>query len=155
MIRQANDRDREALGRVYCSSWREGYRGIIPDAYLDKLTVDICAPKKVNPDNNLVADIGGIIGLVNFGASREAENAGELRAIYVMPEYWGSGCAQELFSAAAEELRRQEYESFYLWVLEENVRARKFYEKMGMKPSGDKKIVSIGGKDLYEIRYDS
>ena len=54
---------------------------------------------------------------------------------------------------ALSELRKQGYTKAFLWVLEENNRARAFYEKMGFTIS-DKSIESnIGGKDLKEVSY--
>ena len=156
MIRPAVQGDNAALGKIYCLSWQSGYKGILPDEYLAALTVEICAPKKVNPDLNLVweeADTA-LTGIVNFGPAREGEgNIGELRAIYVLPEVWGSGVAARLFSAAAERLKARGYEHFYLWVLEDNLRARRFYEKMGMRRTDERKEVNIGGKFAAEVKY--
>ena len=156
MIRPAAQGDSSAMGKIYCLSWQGGYKDILPEEYLAALTEEVCAPKKVNPDCNLVweeAD-GTLAGLVNFGAARGGEeNIGELRAIYVLPEVWGSGIAAKLFSAAAERLKARGFEHFYLWVLEDNLRARRFYEKMGMRRADERKEVNIGGKFAAEVKY--
>ena len=41
----------------------------------------------------------------------------------------------------------------FLWVLEENLGARHFYEKEGFSATDDDLNDNIGGKDLREIRY--
>ena len=156
MIRSAEQNDGAALGRIYCLSWQEGYKGILPEEYLSALTVEFCAPKKIYPDNNLVWEdaSGGLTGLVNLGASRDGEVAcGELRAIYVLPDAWGSGVAAGLFRAAVDRLKERGFDRFFLWVLEDNFRARRFYEKMGMKCTDERKAVNIGGKETAEVKY--
>ncbi|MGI5900672.1 MAG: GNAT family N-acetyltransferase [Christensenellales bacterium] len=157
MIREAGGNDREALGKVYCLSWKEGYRGILPAAYLDLLTPESCAPKSIIPKNNLIAEWeGSVAGVVSFGPARDEAptNTGEIRAIYVLPELWRHSLGKALFSAAAERMRGQGMPSFYLWVLKDNVRARGFYEKMGMKNAGIDRVINIGGENFYEIKYE-
>ncbi len=73
MIRQVRDDDREALGRVFCFGWKAGYKGILPDDYLDALTAETCTPKGVPSQNYYVmvkpAD-DEVVGLLNVGAAR-------------------------------------------------------------------------------------
>ena len=156
ILRPAGEGDREAMGKVYCASWKKGYRGILPAAYLESLTIEICAPKRVNGKNNVVAFLGDeMAGLVNFGPPREslAAGEGEIRAIYVHPAHWGKGAAEILFRSALKNLYMAGDNSVYLWVLKENGRARRFYEKMGLQASGVLRTVQIGGEDTEEIRY--
>ncbi|MBO5257205.1 MAG: GNAT family N-acetyltransferase [Clostridia bacterium] len=157
MIRQVREEDGEALGRVFCFGWKEGYKGILPNDYLDALTVEICTPKKVPPQNYYVAESDGkVVGLVNFGTARDTEfaDSGELRAIYVHPDHWQSGFGHALFDAAINRLAELGYPKFYLWVLRENARARHFYEKMGMQITADERILSIGSTVVTEVRYE-
>ena len=51
------------------------------------------------------------------------------------------------------ELKIQGYENIFLWVLEENSRARHFYEQFGFSPTDDFLDDNIGGKELREVRY--
>ena len=158
VLRNATPADAVALGNVYCYAWKEGYKNIIPQQFLDSLTVEKSAPPpdRINCDNNYVAEYDGkIVGLVNYGPGRDAEsdNWGELRSIYVLADCWGKGVGRSLFEKAAEVLKERGYAGFYLWVLKENERARRFYEKMGMVCCGDEKTITIGGKELVESRY--
>ena len=58
-----------------------------------------------------------------------------------------------LLSKVVNELKNQGFEEVFLWVLEDNHRARKFYEKFGFLCTGDYIEDSIGGKELREVRY--
>lgn len=74
-------------------------------------------------------------------------------SLYVLPEEFRKGYGGTLLSYVSKVLKENGYSNIYLWVLEENQRARNFYEKMGFQPNGDRIIQSIGGKDCMEIRY--
>lgn len=163
MIRQVRESDREALGRVFCFGWKAGYKGILPSEYLDALTVETCTPKGVPSQNYFVAvdtaqaeDAGTVVGLVSVGAARDAEfaDSGELRAIYVHPDHWRNGYGHALFDAAEKRLAELGYPKFYLWVLRENARARRFYEHMGMRLTGDERMLSVAGTEVAEVRYE-
>ena len=58
-----------------------------------------------------------------------------------------------LMDAALEGLRRLGYRSAFLWVLEDNARARGFYEHGGWRDSHEARIEEIGGKELRELKY--
>lgn len=46
-----------------------------------------------------------------------------------------------------------DYSDIFLWGLEENHKARRFYEKMGFVFSGNSMETQIGGKKLREVQY--
>lgn len=146
------------MGRVYCLSWQKAYEGIVPQDFLNHLTPENSAPPadRISAGNSRVFEENGeIVGLVNFGVSRTpiSENFGELRSIYVLPEHWAKGIGSRLFAEARAELKKAGFDGFYLWVLRDNLRARRFYEKMGMTSANAEKIDSIGGKELVEVKY--
>lgn len=63
------------------------------------------------------------------------------------------GYVRGLMSAAMEELKKQGYQKIYLWVLEENSSARRFYERMGFVPGGRTQTGSFAGKEVRELQY--
>lgn len=158
VLRKAAPADYLQIGNVYCLSWKEGYKNILPQDFLNSLTAEKCAPRpeNINENNNFVAEIDGVIvGLVNYGESRDNpdENMGELRSIYVLPCFWEKGIGRELFKNAYSESERTGFDGFYLWTLKENCRSRKFYEKMGMRCTDTEREIFIGGKSFTEIKY--
>jgi putative acetyltransferase len=62
-----------------------------------------------------------------------------LHGFYVVPEHWGTGVAGELHDAALAELA--DCPEIRLWVLEENRRARRFYERRGWRRNGETRVV--------------
>ena len=65
----------------------------------------------------------------------------------------GKGYGKELLKNVLNELRFQGFSEVFLWVLEENNRARQFYESYGFICTDDTLDNRIGGKSLREIRY--
>jgi GNAT superfamily N-acetyltransferase len=66
---------------------------------------------------------------------------GWLDGLYVVPERWGSGLADALHDRALELVRTLGSASCRLWVLEDNVRARRFYERRGWLENGETRVV--------------
>jgi GNAT superfamily N-acetyltransferase len=62
-----------------------------------------------------------------------------LHGFYVRPEWWGSGVADELYASAIDAM--PDCSELKLWVLEENHRARRFYEKRGWRANGETRVV--------------
>ncbi len=145
-VRPAKPEDAAAIGKIYCDSWKAAYKGIVPQDYLDSLTPE---DRTINPADYLVLESEeGVV----FGLARP--DWGELRAIYLLPEYWRKGSGTALFQAAEAELGRRGYSRYFLWAFCENAQARRFYEKMGMRLSGREQPFTLGGKELWECRYE-
>jgi len=149
--------DRNLISRVYEESWKFAYKGIIPQDYLDSIPEGRWASGLDKQDRQTLVcvDNGKIVGTSSFCESRfeQYQGWGEIVSIYLLPEYIGKGCGKLLMKAALSELKRQGYENVFLWVLEENNRARRFYEGYGFLLTGDVLDDNIGGRDLREARY--
>ncbi len=65
----------------------------------------------------------------------------------------GRGFGKVFFDSVIVELKKMGYRNIFVWVLEENLRARKFYEKEGFVMTDVYLDDNIGGKDVREIRY--
>jgi GNAT superfamily N-acetyltransferase len=68
---------------------------------------------------------------------------GWLEGLYVVPERWGTGLGNELHDRALDEVRGLGSWSCRLWVLEDNSRARRFYERRGWRENGESRIVEF------------
>ena len=69
--------------------------------------------------------------------------AGWLEGLYVVPGRWGTGLADELHGRALELVRALGSPSCKLWVLEDNTRARRFYERRGWSENGETRVVEF------------
>ncbi|MBR6115064.1 MAG: GNAT family N-acetyltransferase [Oscillospiraceae bacterium] len=149
--------DRKAISRIYEESWRSAYRGIIPQDYLDAIPEGRWAGSADIPGWHTMVCVenGAFIGTSSFCRSRfdRYPDAGEVISIYLLPEYTGRGYGGELLNAVLGELHRQGFKDVFLWVLEENTRARRFYEKNGFSCTDEYLDARIGGKALREVRY--
>lgn len=158
VIRALRPQDsRLEVSAIYEESWRWAYRGIVPQAYLDALPPGRWAAFIDTPGiYTLVADDGGALaGTASFCASRfpEYEGMGEIVSLYLREPYAGRGLGRALLEAAAAALAAQGFEDIFLWVLEENARTRRFYERAGFAAAGEAIECDIGGKTLRELRY--
>ena len=149
--------DRKAVSRIYEQSWKHAYQGIIPQDYLDAIQEGRWAGNLDIPgwQNTVCLENGGYIGTSCFSRSRMPQypDAGEVISIYLLPEYIGKGYGRRLMEAVMEELGKQGFREAFLWVLEENTRARHFYERFGFECTGECLDARIGGKPLREVRY--
>ena len=137
--------------------WKCAYKSIIPQDYLDSIPEGRWSSSVDNPDwkTLLCIEDGKIIGTCSFCKSRfeQFHNWGEIISIYLLPNYIGKGYGKALMKSALSALKMQGYEKILLWVLEENIRARHFYEQSCFSPTDDFINDTIGGKELREIRY--
>ncbi len=160
-VREATIDDADAIASAHIDGWRAGYRGVVPDEFLDAeefatsrrdrwraWTWQSIAESRLF----VVAMQGRVVGFVHAGPERanpvcdqsgtdataelaaaESPTAGrgEVYAFYLHPTAWGSGGAGALMSRCEEFLRDEGFASAMLWVLRDNPRARAFYEKAG------------------------
>lgn len=149
--------DRFAVSRIYEESWKTAYKDIVPQNFLDSIEQGRWAAHLDNRQIHhlLLIEDGAFIGTASYCESRLPAFAGfgEIVSIYLLPEYMGRGLGKKLFEAAVERLQKMGFSHIFLWVLEENYRARKFYEKMGFTSSGEFLDDDIGGKQLREVQY--
>jgi RimJ/RimL family protein N-acetyltransferase len=92
----------------------------------------------------VVAEAGGaLIGVARFGPARTDRIGGDpirgrahLGALFVDPEWWGTGVAQALLGDAIREMRERGFDSVRLLVPEGHERARRLYVRHGFEPVG-------------------
>lgn len=157
-IRYVNEEDSlYEISHIYESSWKYAYKGIIPQSYLDSIPEGRWATgiTRKGMHNLVMTDDGRLIGTAAFCRSRwkKYSDYGEIVSIYFLPEYIGKGYGTPLLKKCIEELEKLGYTKVLLWVLEDNLRARRFYEKNGFIFSGEYMNDNIGGKDIKEVLY--
>lgn len=167
-LRHATPDDAQAISDLHMHSWQWAYRGLIPDAYLDGLSARreqrieqrrtnlMTLPQRPYQRWWLAELAGQVVGFAITDRSRDSDaqaGTAEVYAIYLAPEAVGQGVGRALFAHAVADLRQRGFTYATLWVLEENQRARTFYEAAGWTPDGARKAEEWVGTFLQVIRY--
>jgi len=90
--------------------------------------------------------------ILDYYPEGEDEYVGEIKALYLLPDYWGKRYGIEMMNFAISDFTSLKKTKVILWVLEKNLRARHFYEKYGFKFDGQTKIINIGNNEI-EMKY--
>jgi GNAT superfamily N-acetyltransferase len=164
IIRPATPEDAAAISAVRTASWRATYRGVVPDNFLDAMTPGESTERwrevaaGANADARLlVCEVeGAVVGFACYGAARPPQlgYSGELYATYYLPEAMGKGYGTAVVREVAAGLKRMGHADMILWVMEANVRGRRFYEGIGGVAIPDsRQRFEIDGVAIWEIAY--
>jgi GNAT superfamily N-acetyltransferase len=151
VIRAATKADAHAIADVQVASWRAGYAHVFPESVLyaddfDSSRRAFWTSWRFPPGHRVavatVADDGEsrVVGFCSYGPERERARGftgrGEIWALYVHPAAWGTGVADELIDYVETRLESEGFDTAVLWVLDDNPRARRFYERHGWQSTG-------------------
>jgi GNAT superfamily N-acetyltransferase len=104
----------------------------------------------------VVEDAGAVVGFASTRPSRDDDTppgTGELASIYLAPEAWSRGLGGRLLATAVDDLHGRGFAPLVLWVIEANLRGRRFYERVGWRPDGARQPIDFDGVPVDEIRY--
>jgi GNAT superfamily N-acetyltransferase len=157
-IRRASVADAADIATVHVRTWQAAYTHVFGSERLAQLDVRrrVEGWTRVLNDGEpvFVADEDErVVAFVSVGACGDLDGVGELYAIYALPEAWGTGAGRGLMHAAVEQLGADGYAEAVLWVLEDNPRARCFYEREGWEVDGGRKEDDFLGVRVAEVRY--
>jgi GNAT superfamily N-acetyltransferase len=160
VVRPATLADAEAIARVHVRTWQGAYGHVFPAHRLASISLERRAElwRSALPGAPaaLVAEVDDeVVAFASVGPSNDADGdgVGELYAIYVEPEHWDTGVGRELAAAADDALRALGFGEATLWVLEDNPRARRFYEAGGWRVDGTTRTGTHLGVETTEVRY--
>ena len=164
LVRPADAGDARRIAEIHVRSWQAAYVGMFPQEYLDGLTVEARLEKwrawlaPGSPAAVFVEeDATGITGWIDIGPSRDPDTdqtVGEVLGIYVDPPSWGGGVGRALWAAALAFARSRGWTRLILWTLDANVRARRFYEGLGMvHDPADRRMYQRDGHSAPAVRY--
>ena len=160
--RQATSNDIVAIAALHAASWRFAYRGAYSDEYLDgpveEDRLNVWQERLTNPSGNqyvvVAEEDGRMAGFAcSFGESDERWGT-LLDNLHVLQHWQRGGIGQRLVSATAKWCAASHPGSgLYLWVLENNSRARRFYEGIGGRAEDAKESPEPGGGTVLARRY--
>jgi ribosomal protein S18 acetylase RimI-like enzyme len=141
-VRPATLQDAFAIAKVRVESWRATYRGMIPDSYLDAMSLEdsvtlweriLSAPEGSNRSVFVAETQAGVIGFA-AGMMLDEKKFGlnaELTGIYLQPQVQRLGVGRRMLRAVAQECATRGATGMLVWVISENKGGRQFYEKLG------------------------
>ena len=156
--RSATLDDAAALANVEIRSIQHAYQDFMPAAHLENLDVldlterwkgglrDMIDPVVVAVHDQLV------IGFVRAGKSNK-ENVGFITYLFILPEYWGIGIGKALMGKAMNIFRDFNLNAAKLYAYSDNIRARRFYERLGWTLSGQTYTQDIEGIPIEMVCY--
>lgn len=145
-LRKATAADAVAIADVHIASWRNVYKGVLKDETLEGLDAEVLTKEWVDgierpesPDIRIwvLSDNGSIVGYSRTGPNRDSDigdaSVAEVYGFYTHPNAWGSGAGSLMMDGVLNDFRERGFQSSTLWVVDENPRARRFYEKKGWR----------------------
>lgn len=168
-IRRARASDAPAIATVHVAAWHETYRGQIPESMLRALSVHdrterwrriLTMPDPAMETAAFVALCDGrtVVGFGSCGRQRTPAHLadgleGEISALYVLQAHHRRGLGRQLMAEMARDLTARGLRGAGLWVLRDNLPARRFYETLGARVVGQRIESRAPGHDLHEVAY--
>ena len=177
VIRAGSAADAAQVAAVQREGWFAAYEGIIPGEIIDRVTTPDDGARvrqsfRTRPWQRMIVAVAddqdaGVVGYASFGPETDVLSApwphplsadgkdgrvAELYALYVRPAWWSTGTGRALMERVLARSARAGYTSIALWVLRDNRRARRFYERAGFAPDGATNVLA-GLGNVRELRY--
>ena len=155
LIRSARPDESSVLAELHYRTEVDAYSSIFPsDApgpTLDERKADWSA--KLRQWQAFVAVVDNrVVGVALVGEDVFEPGAGHLLRFCVDPEFQRRGIGARLYQAGITYLSELGFETATLWVLERNQRARRWYERLGWQPTGERKPV-FAPAGIDDLRY--
>jgi 3-deoxy-manno-octulosonate cytidylyltransferase (CMP-KDO synthetase) len=158
-FRQATLEDMPRVADVHIRSWQQSFRSIVPDHYLDEMSVEKRTERltdrfKRPPYSMILAEHpnGEIAGFIDFGPPvLDVGRDVQIYSFYFLKHFQRLGIGKRLFSHCLEQITRDGHRSICLDALEASP-YRAFYEKMGGKVIG-RDVHRLGEEDFATVIY--
>ena len=155
MIRKAQIQDIPRIAEIIVFGKRVAYRSIFNNdvvSFNELQVMDLV--EKYHSDLSLIDDMivyddGIVKGVIN---RRYVGEDVELCEFYVEPFFKGNGIGRELIQYVINEAGNTHMKRIFLWVIKDNLSARKFYEANGFKESGETCLIE--GTTKWDMRYE-
>lgn len=152
LIRRAEAKDVTRLGELHSAVWGELYSAVLPPATIESLNpatmAELWGRFIIRGEDYVqhVAEIDGeIVGFVGVGPGRDPgyELGRELYFIVVDPQHRRAKVGSALLKQAKAD---------FLWIAEDNRATQAFYKKHRFFPDSVRRVGTLFGAELPEIR---
>ncbi|MCA9376257.1 MAG: GNAT family N-acetyltransferase [Candidatus Doudnabacteria bacterium] len=163
-FRVATVHDAPSVAEVYVMSRQRHYRGLMPDAHLDALTIERSTrawerrigSADIGATTVLLEEDGVLVGFAMYQTLEQDQSVGVRtayqRALYVHPDQMKRGFGRALVEEVLRRLREEGYEQLVLWALAGNTKSCAFYEHMGFeRVEGATRLWNSGGSDPFQL----
>ena len=162
-FRPATLADSQRIASLHTVSWRDVYRGILPDAFLAGPIVDertthwhsrLSSPGTNRRYVQLAEVEGTLVAFVCVLLDEEPLWGACLDNLHVLPKLRSHGLGRQLFSRAVQWVMSNEPGwPIHLWVFEANHGARRFYDALSGEVVEHRLKQAPGGADIPSLRY--
>lgn len=143
----------DIVGQVHSEAWKQAYANVFPKGFLDEDTpekrkqefLESCGCKEAF--YYIVYEDDKAVGLVKVV---DEPDTYEIASFYFLEQYRNKGYGKQVIAYLRKELVKKRMQ---LWVLEENIKARRFYENNGFKNTGNTRMISRGN-DYMQNQYE-
>lgn len=157
-IRNVKAGDEKTLAYIQTESWKNAFNKILSKEDLDKYT-DINKAEEMytmllndNIGNGFILSVDNAAHCIAYwdkSRDEDMSDCAELICIHSLHENWGKGYGSIMMNHILKEIKKSNLNNVFLWVFEENTRARKFYEKHGFTLTKNSKKFN----DAVEVMY--
>jgi GNAT superfamily N-acetyltransferase len=176
-LRDAIDADCAAIARLHAESWRSAYRGILSDEYLDSrahsdraaLWQSRFSERASKPFFVILAEIGSqLAGFACVFPNEDQVYGAFVDNLHVTPQLTRQGIGRRLLNAVGLRLIADQshakqphtdqahsshgHAGIYLWAIEQNLNARRFYSRVGAVEVGSEAFAMPDGRTVREVR---
>jgi ribosomal protein S18 acetylase RimI-like enzyme len=161
-FRRAAAVDADRIAQLHAESWRRTCRGMMRDEFLDgdvltnrcQAWLDLMATQGAGKLVLLAEDGANLAGFICVTADEDVLWGSYIDNLHVAGDYMRRGVGRALMGHAARWLRDSHARSsVYLWVMQANGRARRFYEALGASDVGVRSLLGPGGGSILNCRY--
>jgi len=162
-IRAAGLADAGAIAQLHAHSWQSAYRGILSDEFLQgplhenrRVLWHTRLSDTERADQFVLVDEegGALRGFACAFLEADPEWGCLLDNLHVVPDLKGRGLGGQLMTAVAQRVMLSNPDSgLHLWAYEQNLAARRFYERLGGIISERHAEMAPDGTEVNAVRY--
>lgn len=152
-IEKAGTEYADIIGQVHSEAWQQTYAGVFPESFLREDTAEKRKQEFLETLGNkdifyyIVYEDTTPIGIVKV---IEEPDAYEIASLYILEKYRNKGYGKQVIAYLQKELNPKRIR---LWVLEENTKARRFYENNAFEFSGNTRLIHRG-QAFTQLQYE-